>query len=100
MLWLYRNNYSNDWIYDDMTGGIIAPGEYYFKDDETGKRISCREYWNRKKEWINDEANNPKQALLDYAENQYDYKKTMREQEQEYLQETILNSPISYKELK
>lgn len=98
MLWLKRNRYFNEWIKDDYNvDEIIAPGEYYYQDDETGKCISCRRYWELKKAYIEDEDNNPYQPWLDAAETQRDYKKTMQEKEAEYLQGTVLNQTIASK---
>lgn len=92
-LWLHRNQYFNEFVKDTVNGEIIAPGEYYYIDDETGDTISCRKYWELKKEYLED--NNPYDKLLNYAENQYDYAKSLEQKEQEYLQGSILNKTIA-----
>lgn len=98
MLWLKRIQTFNEYLKDDSDGGLIYPGEYYYEDDETKKRISCRNYWKLKKQYMED--NNPMQATLDQAENQTEYKKQLDEQEQLFLQQTILDAPIGYKKLR
>ena len=97
MFWLYRNRFFNEWIKDDYSGKIIAPGEYYFKDDETGKCMSCAYYWELKKADM--KANNPYQDKLDWAQNQFEYKQNLEQLEREQLQGSVLqDAKFSYKE--
>lgn len=88
MLHLKRMRYFNEIIRDTVDDRMIGPGEYYYEDDEDGTIISADHYYEIKKQRKEDEWDYSK---LDIAQDEKDYKESLRQAEQEFLQENILD---------
>lgn len=86
-LWLNRVQYFTDFMRDTLDDRIIGPGEYYYRDDETGDIISAEHYWELKKAYMED---NWDESYYNAMESERDYKEKLRQAEQQYKERTIL----------
>ena len=92
MLWLKRVIYPTDFFKCDATGKILMYGDFYYEDDETGKRIDAQYYHNQKMQMRKE--NWPYNEKKEFYTSDKEYRKEMERAEQEALAAEILNKPI------
>ena len=92
MLCLKRMIYPNEVITCDATGKILVWGDYYYEDDETGKRIDAQYYHNQKMQLRKE--NWPYNEKKEYYTSDKEYRADLKRAEQEALAAEMLNMPI------
>lgn len=91
MLFLKRIIHPTDFFRCDASGKILMYGDFYFEDDQTGKRIDAQYYHQLKEE---QRENNWDYSVLNDAENQREYQEQLKELEREALSQSILNEKV------
>ena len=66
-------------------------GDFYYEDDQTGKRVDAQYYHQLKEE---QREENWDYSTLNEAESQRDYQEQLRELEREALSQSILNEEV------
>ena len=66
-------------------------GDFYYEDDQTGKRVDAQYYHQLKEE---QREENWDYTTLNEAESQRDYQEQLRELEREALSQSILNEEV------
>lgn len=94
MLWLRRNTNPYQLEKCGVSGELIAPGDFYYVDDEDGLIIKAtiyKELKDRKKEdeWDYSKLNN--------AVNEYEYRNMLKEATRQMLYSSVLDRKVSGK---
>lgn len=92
MLWLKRITHPTDFFKCDATGKILFYGDFYYEDDETGKRIDAQYYNQQKQQRRKD--NWPYTEKFEYAQSDKEYREELKKAEQEALSAEMLDKPI------
>ena len=96
MLHLKRVVHFNEFIKCDISGDIIAYGDYYYEDDEDGLIVKASVYGEMKREKKMEEFGYEK---LEKAESQHEYRQALREYERQYLAQGLFDRKIAGKEV-
>lgn len=94
MLWLKRNTVWNQFMKCDISGEIIAPGDYYYIDDIDGVRIKATVY-KRMKDKAKEDAWD--YSKLNAAQNEAEYKRMLKDATRQILAQTILDRKVGGK---
>lgn len=94
MLWLKRNRYWNELLRCDISKEIIAPGDFYYQDDEDGVKVKATIYKQMKDQ---DKAAKWDYSKINQASNEAEYKKLIEEATRQMLSSTILDRKVAGK---
>lgn len=94
MLWLKRNNVYTQLMKCDVSNEIIAPGDFYYIDDEDGMRIKATVYKDikdksKKETWDYSELN--------AAQSEREYKRRLQDATRQMLAATVLERKVGGK---
>lgn len=94
MLWLKRNIYFNELMKCSVSGDYIAPGDYYYEDDQDGMLIKATVY--------KDLQRKRKQKTWDYsklnaASNEQEYRRMLKDATMMMLADTVLERKVAGK---
>ena len=92
MLCLKRIIHPTDFFTCDASGKILFYGDFYYEDDETGKRIDAQ-YYHQQKEQLRKETW-PYTEDLEYAQSDKEYRADLKDAEREALTAEMLEKPI------
>ena len=96
MLHLKRVTHFNEWLRCMVSREYISYGDYYYEDDEDNFVVKASVYREEKlKKETEDMNNNP---LLLQAKSQQDYKTALRQYEQNFYRDTLLDRKMYFKE--
>lgn len=94
MLWLTRNTNPYQLEKCDISGELIAPGDWYYVDDVDRIKVKATVYKDLK--------NKQKEETWDYsklnnASNEYEYRQKIKEATRQLLAETVLQRKVAIK---
>ena len=85
-----------DFLRCGVSKQAIGYGDYYYEDDEDGLIVKAKVYQELKeKKRLNDWD----YTLLNNAQNQYEYGKTMRQMERDYFATTLFDRKVLGKDV-
>lgn len=88
MLILKRMQHFNEFQRCNASGKILMYGDFYYEDTETGKIIDAKYYQQLKDEKKKETFDS---SLLEYAQNDKEYREELRKAEEEYLTNTMFD---------
>ncbi len=91
MLHLKRVTHWNDMLDCDASGKQMIYGDFYYEDDETGKRIEAKYYQQLKDKYRRD---NWDQSALAQAKSEKERREMLKKAEQQMLSDTVLDKPV------
>ena len=94
MLWLKRNIYWNQLEKCDVSGELIAPGDYYYQDDVDGIKIKATVYKKMKDKRKEDEWD---YETLNMATSEREYKEMLKRATMDMLASSVLDRKVAGK---
>lgn len=91
MLVLKRITCANDFLMCKVSGEVICPGDFYYKDDDDGLIVRAdvyHEYIKKKKESEFD------YTKLNNAKSQQEYEEQLKKLEQQFLKDSLLDRKV------